>query len=76
MDDQSHAQTMLYKDVWLMGGARTPFADFNGTLRDVSATDLGIKAAREALRATKTAPDKIDAVVAASVAQTLSLIHI
>ena len=70
MDDQSHAQTMLYKDVWLMGGARTPFADFNGTLRDVSATDLGIKAAREALQATKTAPDRIDAVVAASVAQT------
>lgn len=70
MDDQSHAQTMLYKDVWLMGGARTPFADFNGTLRDVSATDLGIKAAREALQATKTAPDSIDAVVAASVAQT------
>ena len=27
MDDQSHAQTMLYQDVWLMGGARTPFAD-------------------------------------------------
>ena len=30
---------------------RTPFADYNGTLRDVSATDLGIKAAREALQA-------------------------
>ena len=70
MDDQSHAQTMLYKDVWLMGGARTPFADFNGTLRDVSATDLGIKAAREALKATLTGPEKIDAVVASSVAQT------
>lgn len=70
MDDQSHAQTIVYKDVWLMGGARTPFADFNGTLREVSATDLGIKAAREALKATKIEPEKIDAVVAASVAQT------
>ena len=61
---------MLYEDVWLMGGARTPFADYNGTLRDVSATDLGIKAAREALKATQTDPEKIDAVVASSVAQT------
>ena len=68
--DQSHAQTIVYKDVWIMGGARTPFADFNGTLRDVSATDLGIKAAREALHETKFEPENIDAVVAASVAQT------
>ena len=54
MDDLSHAQTIIYEDIWLMGGARTPFADYNGTLRDVSATDLGIKAAREALQATQT----------------------
>jgi acetyl-CoA C-acetyltransferase len=70
MDDLAHAQTIAYDDAWLVGGARTPFADYNGTLRDVSATDLGIKAAREALKATKVQPDKIDAVVVASVAQT------
>ena len=70
MDELRYAQTILYDDVWLLGGVRTPFADFNGTLRDVSATDLGIKAAREALSATNTAPDQIDAVVTASVAQT------
>ena len=70
MDELAHAQTIAYDDAWLVGGARTPFADFNGTLRDVSATDLGIKAAREALKATDVSPDKIDAVVAASVAQT------
>jgi len=70
MDDTTHAQTITYNDAWLLGGVRTPFADFNGTLRDVSATDLGIKAAREALEATAVSPDKIDAVVAASVAQT------
>jgi acetyl-CoA C-acetyltransferase len=69
-NEQSHAQTIIYDDVWLLGGARTPFADYNGTLRDVSATDLGIKAGREALKATGTAPENIDAVVAASVAQT------
>jgi acetyl-CoA C-acetyltransferase len=70
MKDASRAQSMSYQDVWLLGGARTPFADYNGTLRDVSATDLGIKAAREALKATRTAPDAVDAVIAASVAQT------
>jgi acetyl-CoA C-acetyltransferase len=70
MDDHSHAQTIAYDDAWLVGGVRTPFADYNGTLRDVSATDLGIKVAREALRATGVSPEKIDAVVAASVAQT------
>ncbi|HWB46096.1 MAG TPA: thiolase family protein [Hyphomicrobiaceae bacterium] len=70
MKDISHAQSMTYEDVWLLGGARTPFADYNGTLRDVSATDLGIKVGREALRATSTAPEAIDAVIAASVAQT------
>jgi acetyl-CoA C-acetyltransferase len=70
MSDTEHAQTIIYDDIWLVGGARTPFADYNGTLRDVSATDLGIKAAREALKATQTDPEKIDAVVASSVAQT------
>jgi acetyl-CoA C-acetyltransferase len=70
MDDTAHAQTIAYDDAWLVGGVRTPFADFNGALRDVSATDLGIKAAREALKATQVSPDDIDAVVAASVAQT------
>ena len=69
-NELTHAQALTYKDTWLVGGARTPFADFNGTLRDVSATDLGIKAAREALKASKVAPDKIDAVVTSSVAQT------
>lgn len=52
MTTQPHAQTLSYRDAWLVGGASTPFADYNGALRDVSATDLGIKAGREALKAT------------------------
>jgi acetyl-CoA C-acetyltransferase len=70
LHDTSHAQMITYDDVWLLGGVRTPFADYNGTLRDVSATDLGIKAARETLKATQVSPQAIDAVIAASVAQT------
>jgi acetyl-CoA C-acetyltransferase len=70
MDDIAHAQTIAYDDAWLLGGARTPFADYNGTLRDISATDLGIKAAREALATTGVSPEAVNAVVASSVAQT------
>jgi acetyl-CoA C-acetyltransferase len=70
MYELAHAQTITYQDAWLIGGARTAFADYNGTLRDVSATDLGIKAARAALDAAGAKPDQMDAVVAASVAQT------
>ena len=45
MDDAlRHAQTIAYQDAWLVGGARTPFADCNGTLDKVSATDLGVLA--------------------------------
>jgi acetyl-CoA C-acetyltransferase len=70
LSEIEHAQTATYEDAWLLGGVRTPFADYNGTLRDVSATDLGIKVARETLKATKVSPEQIDAVVTASVAQT------
>jgi acetyl-CoA C-acetyltransferase len=70
MNELAHAQSIAYDDAWLVGGARTPFADYNGTLREVSATDLGIKAAREALKATAVTPDEINAVVTSSVAQT------
>lgn len=66
MKVSSGAQTITYKKAWLLGGIRTPFADYNATLRDVSATDLGIKAAREALKATSVSADAIDAVVASS----------
>ena len=36
-----------FPDAWLLDGVRTPFADYNGALANVSPTDLGIKAARE-----------------------------
>jgi len=58
-----------YDDVWLLGGMRTPFVDYNGALRDVSPTDLGILAARAALAKVAFDPALIDAVVAANVAQ-------
>jgi acetyl-CoA C-acetyltransferase len=59
----------LYQDTWLVDGMRTGFADYNGTLAEVSPTDLGIKAARATLAKAGVEPHEIDAVVAANVAQ-------
>jgi acetyl-CoA C-acetyltransferase len=57
-----------YKDVWLVDGVRTPFADYNGVLGLVSPIDLGIKAARAVLERSKTAPSDVGSVIAGSVA--------
>ncbi|HEV8336034.1 MAG TPA: acetyl-CoA C-acyltransferase [Candidatus Polarisedimenticolia bacterium] len=37
------------KVVWILGGARTPMAEYNGRFRDIPETELGALAAREAL---------------------------
>ena len=39
-----------FKDVWMLEGVRTPMVDYCGALGHISPTDLGIKAAREALK--------------------------
>jgi len=68
----SHAKSLLssYDDVWLLDGVRTPFIEYNSALGLVSATDLGIKAAREVFRKSAVAPSDVDIVVAGNVAQT------
>jgi acetyl-CoA C-acetyltransferase len=58
-----------YEDLWLVSGCRTGFADYNGTLRDVSPTDLGIKAARGAIAQAGIEAKEIDAVAAGNMAQ-------
>ncbi|MBT0963479.1 thiolase family protein [Denitromonas iodatirespirans] len=66
---EAAAQSAQYDDIWLVAGQRTPFADYNGALRDVSATDLGICAAR-ALFATSGIPaGEVDGIVAGNMAQ-------
>ncbi|MFW9596100.1 MAG: thiolase family protein [Macromonas sp.] len=39
-----------FNDVWMLDGVRTPMVDYCGALGHISPTDLGIKAAREALK--------------------------
>ncbi len=58
-----------YDDAWLIDGVRTPFVDYNGALGQVSAIDLGIKAARGAFERSGVSPQDTGTVIAGSVAQ-------
>ena len=57
-------------DVVILGGARTAFGTYGGALRDTSATDLGVVAAKGALERSKVDPAKIDHVSRGNVLQT------
>jgi acetyl-CoA C-acetyltransferase len=48
---------MSHPPVFILGGARTPMAEYVGVLKDISAIDLGAIAARAALARTGIAPD-------------------
>jgi acetyl-CoA C-acetyltransferase len=58
-----------WREAYLVGGARTPFADLNGALSLVSPIDLGIKAARATLQKTDVPPNDVGTVIAGSMAQ-------
>jgi acetyl-CoA acyltransferase 2 len=57
-------------EVVIVNGARTPFGNFGGTLKDVSAIDLGVVAAKAAMSRSKVDPQKIDQIVFGNVIQT------
>ena len=54
----------------MLGGARTPMAEYTGRLKDFSALDLGAIAARAAMERTGITPEGIDHVVFGNVLQT------
>ncbi len=58
------------KDVVILDGARTAFGTYGGALREISATDLAIVAARGALERSKVEPARIDHVIFGNVLQT------
>jgi acetyl-CoA C-acetyltransferase len=58
-----------FADAWLLEGMRTPFADYNGPLAQVSPIDLGIKAARAALDKAAVPTKDVGTVIAGSMAQ-------
>src|SRR5499427_6369473 len=50
--------------------ARTPMAEYNGSVSDSSAIDLAVHASREALRRSGTVPGEIDHVIFGNALQT------
>ena len=65
----ARALATRYDDVWLVAGARTPFADYASVLRDVNPIDLGIYAARSLFLRSGIPASDVQSVVAGNVAQ-------
>ena len=62
----------MIKDIYILGGARTPMGEYNGRLKGLSALELGSMAARAALERTGVRPEAVDHVVFGNVLQTSS----
>jgi acetyl-CoA acetyltransferase family protein len=60
----------MTKDIFILGGKRTPMAAYVGALKDVKAIDLGAAAARGALEAVGVAAEEIDHAVVGNALQT------
>ncbi|MEX0907331.1 MAG: acetyl-CoA C-acetyltransferase [Gemmatimonadota bacterium] len=58
------------KDIVFLSGRRTPFGTFGGSLREFSATDLGVHAARSALTAARVDAARVDQVIFGNALQT------
>ena len=62
----------MSNDVFILGGARTPMAEYAGKLKDISALELGAIASRAAMQRTGVKPQDVDHVVFGNVLQTSS----
>lgn len=60
---------MEKKDIVIVAGARTPFAKFGGSFKDLTATDLATVAAKAALQRSEVKPEEIDHVIFGNVLQ-------
>jgi len=60
------------RDVVFLSGRRTPFGTFGGTLKDLTATDLGVVAARSALEQSGVPADAVGHVIFGNALQTSS----
>lgn len=60
----------LSREIWILAAKRTAFGTFGGALKDLSANDLGVEAAKAALAQSKVAPEEFDHVVFGNVSQT------
>jgi acetyl-CoA acetyltransferase family protein len=62
----------MTKDIYILGGARTPMAEYAGKLKDISALELGAIASRAAFERTGVKPEAVEHVVFGNVLQTSS----
>ncbi|HMH44809.1 MAG TPA: acetyl-CoA C-acyltransferase [Pyrinomonadaceae bacterium] len=60
----------MSRDVFILGGKRTPMGEYVGALKDISAIDLGAIASRAALETTGVAAEEIDHTVFGNALQT------
>jgi acetyl-CoA acyltransferase 2 len=60
----------LSRAIHIVAAKRTPFGTFGGALKDFTATDLAVVAAKAALQAGGVSPEVVDTVVFGNVAQT------
>ncbi len=60
----------MSESIVIAHGARTPMAEYNGAFADITATDLAVVAAKEALSRSRFAPEEIGPVVFGTVMQT------
>ena len=60
----------MAKEILILGGARTPMGEYGGSLRDLTANELGAIAARAALERSNVAPEAIDHTVMGNALQT------
>lgn len=60
----------LAKEIWIVAAKRTPFGGMNGSLKSISALDLGVLASKAAIEQSTLSPDDIDQVILGNVQQT------
>jgi acetyl-CoA acetyltransferase family protein len=60
----------LVREIWIVGAKRTAFGAFGGMLKDLSATDLSVNAAKAALSQSRVSAEEIDHVIFGNVQQT------
>ncbi len=60
----------LNKDIVIVAGKRTPFGGFGGSLKGLSANDLGVEASKATLAEVDAKPEDVDAVFFGNVLQT------
>ncbi|MBL9038427.1 MAG: acetyl-CoA C-acyltransferase, partial [Archangium sp.] len=58
------------EEIYFLSGKRTAFGTFGGSLKDFSATDLGVETAKAALAQAKVSLEDINHVVYGNVMQT------